>query len=582
MAAVVYLRGALPLPGGTIDYPVPFAVPIDSGVDSLNLGTHEGLAYLLRVDPFDPTKTIDLPMPLPGGEIDLRSSMHTTIQGATTTIYPAATVSRSTAPDDVPPNLWVPGRFDGAINYELQLFDGADPTSGISYRAGNLDIEDPEGELDGLRGLGWDAAALTILRGDPSAPFSTFQPVARMTTAGLLYDVRRKQLNIRDLAWVLTQAELHGNRYGGTGGLDGDASLAGVIKPYAIGKVFNVTPKAIDAANLIYQVSCSSIRGVDAVRDGGIPLAGSTNRSTYESLVAFTVPPGHYATCLAAGLIKVGSTPQFDLTVDLDGDNDVVNGHTYPSTRAQIARRIATARGSFQLDDVTQIDGRSYRDLEQYQPATLGYFWDSEITKADALTEVMRGCLGWWIIRINGRLAFGQISDPAYSSPNFSLEFPSRGSGEVRVGELAMTDYKPPRRQTQMGWAKNYTVRATSQLATSVPVDLQAIYGAETRYTVSVDPWVAVNYPTSPTVSVDGGFAYEADAQAEGDRQQRLLRKPRERFQLPVVMDPLSDVPARIIALQNVGRFGIDASKNFFCAGITVNGDAWPVLELYG
>jgi hypothetical protein len=392
----VYLRAAPPQPFGTIARDVARAFLLYAGVDPLNLGSHEGQGYLLALAPFDPALTLDIPgPPMPFGCIDRRLARSFTSQGRAVTIYPAATgnAARSSTNDDTPAATWVPGKLSGAFNYEINLSLGAD--GGGSATVGILELLDPDGELDDLRTLGWDGAPLMLMRGEPDAAFSTFSTVARLSTAGLRYNARKKEILLRDLAWQLTQAELHGQRYGGTGGTDGDPSLAGQIKPLAIGSVFNISPVQINATSLIYQVSCSSVLAIDAVRDGGAPLAFSADYGTYDLLAAAMVAPGAYASCIALGLFRLGSAPVYLITADVRGDNDVINGLSYPHTRAQIARRIATGRGNIRLGDPDQLDLAALEALEQRQTATLGYFWDREITKAAALAEVMVGCLGW-------------------------------------------------------------------------------------------------------------------------------------------------------------------------------------------
>ena len=93
---------------------------------------------------------------------------------------------------------------------------------------------------------------------------------------------------------------------------------------------------------------------------------------------------------------------------------------------------------------------------------------------------------------------------------------------------------------------------------------------------------MAAGYPTAPVVSVAGGFAEEAAAQLEGDRQMRLLRTRREVFEIAVVMDPFADVVGRVINVANANRLGLGASRNLFCFGVAVNANAKPILKLWG
>jgi hypothetical protein len=582
MGDPVYLFGAPPLPFGAIDYPVPFASVIYTGVDPVNLGSHEGKAYLLSAAPFDTSKTTAMPAPpLPFGDIDFPLPLEVSWKGASPIIYPAATIGRSSRPTDTPPSLYIPAKLEPAFPYSMELFQGADPTTAGSDTVGVIQLDDPDGELDGLVSMAWDGAPLSILRGEPDADFSAWSVVASVTAAGMLYDRLIKEIQLRDLAGLLNTAPLHGLYYGGTGGIDGDASLNGTIRPYAVGTVFNVTPVLMVASLLVYQVSCSSVRAVTAVKDGGNPLENDGDVADYAALAAATIGVGHYLTCLALGLFRLGGAPSLKITADLEGDNDTISGHGFPSTRGQIARRIATGRGQTKLDDVLQLDGPSFVDLDNRQPGACGFYWSADITKGAALSQVMTGCLGWWFMRLTGLLAVGQCDDPSKLTPFLALSFPAPGSGEIRVGEPSMTDYKTPRRQTFVGWSKNYTVLQTNEVAGVVDLSTGAILQSPTQYASSLDAWAANNYPTGPIVQIDGGFAFAADAQLEADRQQALLRTRRERYSIVGAFDPFGDFVGRIVAITNFNRLGFGATRNFLCVGMSMQGQQVK-LELWG
>ena len=585
MATSVYLRTAPPWPFGAVPRDEPRAFLLEAGVDAQQLGAHEGKAYLLVATPFDAALELDLPgPPFPFGGVPRRTPRATTLQGTTATIYPAATgnAARSTANDDEPAAQWVPGKLSGAFNYELALFVAEGPTWGSGGGTlGILELTDPDGELDDLRTLGWDGAPIEIRRGEPDAYFSTYSTVAKLSAAGIRFDLRRKEILLRDLSWQLSQAELHGERYGGTGGADGDATLKGRIKPIAFGEVFNIPPVQINATGLIYQVSCTSVLAIDAVKDGGNDLTPGSDYATYAELAAATVASGHYATCKALGLFRLGSAPVYAITADVRGDNDSRNGLTYPETRAQIARRIATGRGNIRLRDPQDLDGATFSVLDQWQPATVGRYWDAEITKAEALSELMVGCCGWWSIGLDGRLAIGQVEDPALAAASLTLDFDGDNGADVRVDAPSMTNWQPPRRSTLMGWQRNYTPLSVTQIAGVVSQSDAAILQAQGQLATSNSLWVQSSYPSSPVVQIDGGFAAEADAQLEADRQRRLFGQVREVFELPVVMDPFAPVVGRVVAIANANRLGLGALTKAWCFGVAVNANGKPILKLW-
>lgn len=569
MPQVVYQYGGIPLPFGAIDADEPGKFPLYEGADPANLGAHEGKAMLIVAAPFNPDTVVSTPGPIPFGAVEGTTAMAFDNTGAADTLYPAATHGRHSTPSDTPANLYVPGKFTGDVQSQVSLFAGADPTSPGGASVGELILLDPDGELDAHLGYGWEGAAIEIRRGEEGADFSTFATVAKFTAAGLVGDLRTKNLRLRPLSWRLEMAELHGQRFAGTGGIEGDATLAGRLKPYAVGYVFNVTPVLINATSLILQVSFSSITAVTAVRDGGSALAFAADYATYAPLAAATVPAGQYATCLALGLIRLGSAPVYGITADVQGDNDTVASVVGPSTRSGVVRRIVNALGSVRLTD-DQIDFASLQAFENRESVDVGWYWDGsqELSKAQALTEVLSGCLGWWVVRPNGQLTIGQVEDPESFGATLELDY----STELRLGEPVMVDVIPPRRATYIGFRRNYTIQTQDRLAGSVSQADALIYGQPSRYAGLTDLWLGNNYPTSPVVRLDGGYRLEADAQAEAQRQTNLFSTARKRYAIPIGMDPLGDVVGQRTLIRNLNRLGWGTSKQLLACGFEAAG----------
>ena len=55
----------------------------------------------------------------------------------------------------------------------------------------------------------------------------------------------------------------------------------------------------------------------------------------------------------------------------------------------------------------------------------------------------------------------------------------------------------------------------------------------------------------------------------------------REVFEIPVVMDPFAQVVGKVANIANLDRIGLGMSRNLFCFGIAVNGNAKPILRLW-
>ncbi len=545
-------------------------------------------AYLLKVTAFNQPAmdTMDGP-PFPGGELDDLNFFTMSPWGAASIFYPAATIGRSTAPTDTPANTYVPAAFTGTFNYSISLFGGTDPSQAGQSSVGVLELIDT-GFLDGLTRRVWDGATVELLRGDRDALFSTYSTVAKLSTAGIVWDTRKKELRLRDLSQALT-GPLHGTRYAGTTGYEGDSTLAGRIRPIAYGQVFNITPVQVNSTTLIYEVSCTSVQAITAVREAGSALALDTSVgtsgdfATYALLAAAVIAAGKYVTCKALGLFRLQAAPLKAITADVQGDADTIGGATYTAKRAGIMRRIAVGRGNLKLT-TSQIDDSTFTAMDTAQAGTCGYYFDAEVTKAEALAEVAAGCLGYWWFTIAGLLSVGYLTEVA-ATADYTLTVPlsgqATGTGDV-IGEPTTQEPSIPRQSTLGGWSFNYTVQPQTELAGAVTQANVAIYSADMRTAPSSSATLARIWPNSPIIRLNTGLAGSSDSQTEATRQQALLGVPRVRWSVRVRLDPFGNWLGKTFSVNGWQRFGFAGAKRFLCVGVSVQGRNEVVLDLWG
>ncbi len=526
--------------------------------------------------------------PLPGGEIDDVPFVWYWTPTART-FYVASTHGWSTLPSHTPANTHIPAKFAGPFNFGRSLFSGLDPLSRGQVSLGTLDIADPTGELDSLVDVAWDGAEVAVLRGDPETDPAGWTTVADLRADSIEYDLERKTIALRDMGWQLAMAPLHDIRYAGTGGVEGDENWKGLLRPIVIGQVVNIPLRLLVSNRLIYEASCTSIYAVNAVRDGGGALTLDTsvgtggNCASYAALDAATIASGKYATCLSLGLIRLGATPALQVTADVTGDADTIDGYGRPVTRGQIARRIATGRGKLKLLS-SQIDDASFTALDTAQPGACGWYWDSEISKAEALNQVMQGCLGWWTIGLNAKLKVGYLDDVS-SSTTGSLYVPVDGQaldGYRIIGLPRMQSAGAPRQATYLGYARNYTLQESFIGAASASA--RAVYSQPTLQVASVDTALQLARPTAPIVTIDSGFVSVADAQTECDRQQRVMGKRRERWQVDVACDAFLDPLGQAWSVREVNRFGFGSVRPLLAVGVSAStiGEDVATWDLWG
>jgi hypothetical protein len=138
--------------------------------------------------------------------------------------------------------------------------------------------------------------------------------------------------------------------------------------------VNNVTPAQINATNLVYQVHDGAVNAIPAVYDFGyaLPTPGTVgpdaDYASYAALIAATISNGHYATCKALGLFRLGSTPAGAVTCDVQGDSGGTGG--YVTDTASIVRRIIAVSAPL----VDLVDEGSFLALTAAQGAVVGYY----------------------------------------------------------------------------------------------------------------------------------------------------------------------------------------------------------------
>src|SRR5262245_43394753 len=89
----------------------------------IDLQAHLGTGYLLEAEPKDLGVGISFSAYGPLGSLDRPGW---SVLGAKVKIYPAATLSRSSRPEDSPSNTWVMGAMTPTLNYSRALWSGAD------------------------------------------------------------------------------------------------------------------------------------------------------------------------------------------------------------------------------------------------------------------------------------------------------------------------------------------------------------------------------------------------------------------------------------------------------------------------
>jgi hypothetical protein len=300
---------------------------------------------------------------------------------------------------DSPSTFWDGRLIDpGSISLSLALTPTGD--AAIQVTIGSVVMDNSDGAFDTALDIHSVVSQSLAIRGGRAGSWlENFVTIfhARVTGIGMT----ETELTIELQDPVLYAQNIYPTSiYTGLGGASGDAELEGVVKPVVIGRVWNMSPILINATQLIFQVHDGAISAVTGVFDGGVPLNFSANYASYAALATASVSPGLYATCIAAGLIKVGGTPAFALTAHIDG----------AGAAGITCRSIATwLVGQLESQLNLNVDYASFSALPLW---TAGWVWNETFTFSDAISRFVGDAGYHWGADADGTVRALQLSPP--------------------------------------------------------------------------------------------------------------------------------------------------------------------------
>ncbi len=460
---------------------------------------------------------------------------------------------------DTPADAWFPGAMPSPFNYSIRVFEGGRPGGPSRIGAGDIVIRNAKGERDDWLGKAFDGREIRLYRGRKDAAFSTFDLVFVGTCIGLDWTDTSITIRLRDRQAPF-QKPIQSVLYGGSGGLDGDASIAGQPKAICYGVRRNIPVRLIDATNGVRQFHDGVSQAVLAVRDKGVGYDFVGDFANYDDLVAATVNVGEYATCLAFSLIRT-LQPLGLLTADVQGD---ASG-SYIDTAAQIASRIAMERLGQDNFGGTDIIGAAALDL--LQSGATGYYCDSAgVTVQQALDEIMGGIGGYWWATLAGKLQLARLD-----LPTGSADIVIERDNILSIGRVGVL----PIHLLRVGYERMIEVQSADQLAEPPGVseaDRQR-YGSAYRYITTQDPSLVYAHQLAQQLDFPTQLDEEADALAEALRLRDLHGAERSIYSIEARGLDIFDVPiGGILSIQNWSRLGLDpAGQKFVIIGAAAN-----------
>jgi hypothetical protein len=322
----------------------------------------------------DMTLAATIAQPASGYALNYTLQLYASVDTVNTAVIPFIT-----PPTDTLPNQQFTGKLLKGLEFHVSIVD-SDIGRKMSTGVGELQLDNSDRTFDTLYANNTiDGRRVLLKYGQITIPglvpssFDTYPTLLDGIAEDWFLDAAELRITLRDNAFKM-DVPASANAYGGTGTTDGDSGLTGKRKPLAYGVVNNVTPAQINAANLVYQVHDGAVNAIPAVYDFGyaLPTPGTAgpdaDYASYAALIAAAISNGHYATCKALGLFRLGSTPAGAVTCDVQGDSGGTAG--YVTDTASIVRRIIAVAAPL----VDLVDEGSFITLTAAQSAIVGYY----------------------------------------------------------------------------------------------------------------------------------------------------------------------------------------------------------------
>lgn len=494
-------------------------------------------------------------------------------------------VGYQSPPGDSPANTVFPERLLEAFSYSARLFGGEDayPRGQGSASYGELVIANGDGAYDYLLEMGWTGRRVRLLRTDKYGG----------TAAGseVVFDGTCTAISVRDDDVVLaltSRAEIF-NRpllaaaFAGTGGAEGDSDLEGKRKPLCLGSCINVQAVLLVAAENIFFVGVGPLEGIGAVRMQGVALAPTSDYADYAALVGSSPGSGEYSTCLAEGLIKIGSAVAGDITCDVDGYT-TGGSSGYAQTAAEMAQLIVTEFLGDENLSGGDLDAAAFAALDAAQDAPLQYHasLDSQVTVAEALDWILAGVGAWWLVRFDGKLTVGRLDAPTGTATTVI------NAKDDVLPEVTIRRLIPPWRW-QVGWRRIWHVQSADSLASGVTAGNRRLYSTEWSSRPAQDVTIRERELSAEELFLEAGFTVANDAGTEAVRlrnlhaERQLVTLPMAKVDAGKVADPFAAPLGQVVELAGFNRWGWGASKKFILIGVTTDQSGANVTwELWG
>jgi len=424
------------------------------------------LQFLIELYPWNSLKDVEFNfLPAPFGALSFGAIQAGVASGAVDTIY-LSDMTFITTPEDDPANQYFAPVVNNPLQFDLSVLRGE--TLGTNTTSfGAIQIQNGDKELDHLASMNWGGRRIVVKAGGKDFAYTDYSVIFDGLCNTIEFDDRTITITVQDKGLRLEQPIIS-PKFAGTGGLEGGDDIANRMRPLIYGRVFNFEPVLVDPVNLVYSVHAWSIEEISAVFDAGVAL---TLDDDYTDITTASPAAGHYATSLASGYIKLGSTPAGRITLNAKGDN--VDG--YSGTVSGICYKILTNLFGNESYHPTELDLGSFNALSDQLPQEVGLVVTDQRTMRSIIDDLLTPYLAYWVFTRPGLFSPRYIDTEGVPVATITPDFVSEDG-------IQMLTVVEPAWRISVGYAPVSTVQKEDEIAGGATEAQRSFVGNEFRF----------------------------------------------------------------------------------------------------
>lgn len=386
--------------------------------------------------------------------------------------------------------------LDVGLDFEESLFSRGTTGGDSSSSIGVIVIPNSNGQFDYLSDAGFDGREFRSYwvenenskELNPYVTGTVSYPEASVDDITLHISDVLERYNYKMLRSTFAGTNLG---MGAAGGLEGgEDDIKGQNKPALYGRCRNIQPFLVNAFHLIYAMNYDkngnrkAVHSIWNVYGKGAEYLYEGDEADGDALLLASVSPGYYKTCLAEGLIRLGTVPNGEVTCD------AMESFGEQSSAGNVIHRILE-----EYPDVSY-DLSSLEALKQDFKCPVGIFLTGEQTVLEVIRSILSSVDAWIVPDYYSSLTFGRVP-PVLNKPKYRIkkEFVRKSSFEkVPTSDNARNI---PARSVAIKHTRNWKVIDAGSLIDAVPLERAEFFSTEFRTAVVSDNSVSVAHPSA-------------------------------------------------------------------------------------